>query len=44
MAPMSKPSPLKVLVTVVLSLVLVCAGVAVLIGVFALLVKLFGLI
>jgi hypothetical protein len=44
MASMSKPSPLKVLVTVVLSLVLVCAGVAVLIGVFALLVKLFGLI
>jgi hypothetical protein len=39
---MSKPSGLKVLVTILLSLVLLWAGVAVLIGVFALLVKLFG--
>jgi hypothetical protein len=43
MVTMSKPSNLKVLVTLVLSLVLLWAGVAILIGVFALLVKLFGL-
>lgn len=43
MAAMQKPSQLKVFVIIVLSLVLVWAGVAVLIGVFALLVKLFGL-
>jgi hypothetical protein len=43
MAAMSKPSSLKVFVTIVLSLVILWAGVAVLIGVFALLVKLFGL-
>jgi hypothetical protein len=42
-ATMSKPSSLKVFVIIVLSLVLLWAGVAVLIGVFALLVKLFGL-
>jgi hypothetical protein len=40
---MSKPSSLKVFVIMVLSLVLLWAGVAVLIGVFALLVKLFSL-
>jgi hypothetical protein len=42
-ATMSKPSSLKVFVIIILSLVLLWAGVAVLIGVFGLLVKLFGL-
>ncbi|CAB3787845.1 hypothetical protein LMG28614_02589 [Paraburkholderia ultramafica] len=37
-----KPSSVKVLVTMVLSLVLLCVGVAILIGVFGLLVNLFG--
>ncbi|WP_267929685.1 hypothetical protein [Paraburkholderia sp. ZP32-5] len=35
-------SPLKVLVIVILAAVLPCAAIAVLIGVFGLLVKLFG--
>ena len=37
-----KPSSVKVFVITFLSLVLLCAGVAVLIGVFGLLVSLFG--
>lgn len=37
-----KPSSVKVFVVTFLSLVLLCAGVAVLIGVFGLLVSLFG--
>ncbi|WP_281291156.1 hypothetical protein [Paraburkholderia panacisoli] len=39
---MSTPSPAKVFAIIVLSLVLLCVGVGVLIGVFGLLVKLFG--
>ena len=39
---MSTPSRFKTLLTLVLSLVLLCAGVAVLVGVFGLLVKLLG--
>ncbi|RKT21902.1 hypothetical protein B0G69_5317 [Paraburkholderia sp. RAU2J] len=39
---MSKRSPAKVLVTLVLSIVLLSAGLAVLIGLFGVLVKLFG--
>ncbi|WP_259461226.1 hypothetical protein [Paraburkholderia fungorum] len=39
---MSTPSRLKTPLILVLSLVLLCAGVAVLVGVFGLLVKLFG--
>jgi hypothetical protein len=38
----TSPSPLKVLVIVILAAVLPCAAIAVLIGVFGLLVKLFG--
>jgi hypothetical protein len=37
-----KPSSVKVFLTMFLSLVLLCVGVAVLIGVFGLLVRLFG--
>jgi hypothetical protein len=37
-----KPGSVKVLVTMLLTLVLLCVGVAVPIGVFGLLVKLFG--
>lgn len=40
---MSTPSRLKTSLILVLSLVLLCAGVAVLVGVFGLLVKLAGL-
>ncbi|WP_274597544.1 hypothetical protein [Paraburkholderia sp. SG-MS1] len=39
---MSKPSPAKVLVTLVLSIVLLSAGLTILIGLFGVLVKLFG--
>ncbi|WP_275937516.1 hypothetical protein [Paraburkholderia susongensis] len=38
----TSPGPLKVLIILVLALVLPCAAIAVLIGVFGLLVKLFG--
>ena len=38
----TSPSPLKVVVIVILAAVLPCAAIAVLIGVFGLLVKLFG--
>jgi hypothetical protein len=40
---MSTPSRLKAPLILVLSLVLLCAGVAVLVGLFGLLVKLLGL-
>ncbi|ASL48245.1 hypothetical protein bAD24_III12670 [Burkholderia sp. AD24] len=40
---MSTPSPFKAPLILVLSIVLLFAGVAVLIGVFGLLIKLFGL-
>jgi len=40
---MSPPNPLKTPLILALSLVLLCAGVAVLVGVFGLLVKLAGL-
>ncbi|MFM0038729.1 hypothetical protein PQQ53_18395 [Paraburkholderia strydomiana] len=39
---MSKPGSAKVFVTLVLTIVLLCAGLTVLIGLFGLLVKLFG--
>ena len=39
---MPKPSPFKALLILVITFVLLFAGVAVLIGVFGLLVKLFG--
>jgi hypothetical protein len=41
-ATMSTPSRVKTTLILALSLVLLCAGVAVLVGVFGLLVKLFG--
>jgi hypothetical protein len=43
MAAMStSPSALKVLVNLVLTLVLLCVGIAIPVGIFGLLVKLFG--